>query len=53
MSSDILYLKNELEIEYAGQKFLTVKFSLEGYKLIVKRKNIFKTYFKPQKYRKR
>ena len=30
---------------YAGQRFLTVKYSLEGYKLIVKRKNIFKTYF--------
>ena len=25
----------------ASQKFLAIKFSLEGYKLIVKRKNIF------------
>ena len=30
---------------YAGQEFLTVKFSLEDFKLIVKRENIFKTYF--------
>ena len=44
----IYILKNDLEIEYiiecANQVFLTVKFSLEGFKLEVKCKNIFKTY---------
>ena len=49
---DPIRLYPDLGNTSAGQVFSTVKFLLEGCKLKVKCKNIFKTYFEPKKYQK-